>query len=776
MIKNHYKKLLLPIAISALTACGGGGGGSSSSDSGSSGGGSSVAVSGTPSKGIILGGTVSAYLITANGEKGTQVGDAVTTSTTDGSYSLSLPSDYDGSPLLIEVTATDGTLMRCDLAVCDSTSTPQVVFGDDYSLPNTFVLTATIPGTTDSAVTVNVTPLTSLAANLALDKIAKGAAAADATLASNAQVMDLFGLSGDLTSQAIVDITNPTAVNGASADALEYNLRAAAVAQASQGLAGELTAALNVLIQQMVESGIADTDGGTDDPSVVTLEEILEQAQALVNEIENKASDDGVELDNDITTVTSTISSEAASKANGSTTPTQGEVPADIGSEGLQASKAFVAQLRDLTNVASQTEASLTPFSDQLDLAGQAVSGDTKLVTDALGQAAAAIAYAFEAHQEDDTLTSFESDGVNVSISGNTYTVDQDISVDDASTVAVNLTATAALENGIDGDEVVTDTNTLYREEETESGVASVDLAIAGSASTSNVSLTVAEGSQLVATLEVDYARDDQWSQSGFEGSVRDNFSLTDLDITLLAELAQQQTNEVIDPVTFAGSISLKIDFLDSQYADNIAEGYTDTSYDYADDYTESIQIDGLELTLSGTFANSSTELTASASLAADNYLENCSGFYNESYIFSTGYFENSWDDQCQIDETEQDFATVSLTVTFSADLQGINDDVTVVANATRTGLEAASVTIDLSYGGSSLDFAFEGELENTDSSTITVTNHNNVVLTLTETYDDLGGSELSGNIQQDNEKFADVDEDAGVPVITYIDGTFETL
>ena len=44
--------------------------------------------------------------------------------------------------------------------------------------------------------------------------------------------------------------------------------------------------------------------------------------------------------------------------------------------------------------------------------------------------------------------------------------------------------------------------------------------------------------------------------------------------------------------------------------------------------------------------------------------------------------------------------------------------------------------------------------------------------MTLTEDAD----GQLSGTIEQDGVKYADIDEDAGAPVITYTDGEFESF
>ncbi len=216
-------------------------------------------INGTASKGLILGGAVSAYLINTDGNKGDAVGTATTdtTDTTDGSYELTLDSSYNGEALIIEITAIDGSQMKYDLSVClaDDDAGIAITFGELYTLPTDFELSAVSSGTDSETISINITPLTNIAAALTLDKVANGATPAAATDASNYQIADLLGLDGDVTELPIVDLTETYAINGADADALEANLKSAAVVEAalSDSVAGtSLEDALGILLPNML--------------------------------------------------------------------------------------------------------------------------------------------------------------------------------------------------------------------------------------------------------------------------------------------------------------------------------------------------------------------------------------------------------------------------------------------------------------------------------------------------------------------------------------------
>ncbi|NHN39173.1 hypothetical protein G8764_17850 [Pseudomaricurvus alcaniphilus] len=805
----NCQRLLLPLAISAaLTACGGGGGGGDSSSAGNSQGGSSTSVSGSASKGIILNGVANAWLLTSTGDKGELVAGPVLTDSVDGSYELELDASYDGSPLLIEITSADSgetTLMKCDLAVCqrDSSGTPTVVFGDSYELAADFRLRAVSAGTEASSIAINVTPLTNVAAALTLYKVANGIEASEATLTTNAQIASKFGITGDITQQPIVDITNAESVNAASAEALEYNLKATAVVQAALGSSTDISVedALDNFVDQYVNTGLADNEGSgdTDNPATVSLEEILASADSLLGNVAALEGLDGE--DEDLLTLTSNIGAEKANAdSSDNSTPDQGDIPDDAGSEGLVASKQFVQQVRNLISAGDID--GLQAFSAEIDMAAELTSADTALAIEGMALAMAAIAEAQYAYELNDSLTEWVSDGITVTISGATdsasFAVDQDVSISDSSTgvassVAVDLSASVSFVDNIEDSYEESETDTGFSLTETASGNASAALAVSGTASTALVSVSLDEGSGFSASLTVDYEGEESGnftmqqtetsytSSDTWSGSYAEAITVEDLDMDLSVTIAQQASAQVTDPVSFTGSLSVSADLLsiDSTETEENTQSSTEgsanfsNSGDFSHQGTETVTVEGLSIVLSGEFSNSANTLAASVALAGSGFSETC------DYSSSFGYLNNAdgvnessndWTDECSSNETATEFASASVTVMFSMDVQGILDPIEVQAVIQRTGLEEGEANINISYGGNQLDFNYDG------GDSLTVSNHNDVELTLTETETEAGDVTVSGTITQNGNRYATIDEDGGVAVITFSDGSFQSL
>jgi hypothetical protein len=806
---NAAKKNSLPfkrnlsvalISSSLLFACGG------SSDSG----GSVVAptpmnITGTASKGLILGGVVTAYLINDDGSQGAVVGTA-TTDATDGTYELTLDDSYDGEALIIEITAVDGSQMKCDLSVClaDPDDAVAITFGEIYPLPTDFELSAVSSGTDSDTISINITPLTNIAAALTLDKVAGGTAPAAAAESSNYQIADLLGLDGDVTELPIVDLTDADAINGATAEALNANLKSAAVVEAALSDSADGTSledALDSFVTQYVDSnGVADTEGSGVDTSSVSLEEIAEASKVLAGAMTDL---DGVNAEDDnIGDLNAALIAEEDAAAMGSTDANQGNVPADLGSEGLIATKEFVEQLSTL-NVAAQLNGANT-FEDEISLAGDLASGDLDVNAEALALATAAIAEAVEATLDSEVpSTSYQSGNITVAIgiSGGipTFTVDQDLDIE-GTTSTVDLMAVVAFSDEIVDEEVETDTGKTWDIE----GEASIDLTLSGSVSTDQTSITINDGSNVIATLTVDEEEEDLFSSTQGDGSTTDTetetaaglFSVTGVDLGLSVTIAQIASDEVTDPISFTGDFNIAATLLSVDYDETYEREIIESSNTYTrnttDNGTEIISIDGLTASLSGMFSNSMSSLEASVAIAGSGIEETC--VWDNEWTFTNDNGQssnnNSNSDECSLTgETASTYGSASINVRFALDIDGIEDDVELVAAIARTGLESGVASIDLTYGGNQLDFAFdtddivevgEGNTTITTTTTATLSNHNGVVLTMTDVETDyVDDSELSdtyittGVISHEGEEFAVVSEDG---IVTFSDGTFVSL
>ncbi|GAA4093845.1 hypothetical protein [Zhongshania borealis] len=749
-----FQKFLLPLAIAAsLAACGSDSSKSTASNS----------VGGTTSKGIIIGGTVNAYPIAADGtvDRATPLAEPAVTAE-DGTYSLTLNSSYtEGTPLFIEISAVDGTTMRCDIAECGTVNGTAVLFGDTYPLASTFTMAATLPQADSGSVTVNVTPLTDIASQLTLQKVASGAQPSAAALASNAQIANRLGISGGLISQAIVDITNADAVSSASKDALAYNLKAAAaIAATLNGNSGlSLEDAVATLSNQFKNGGMADKE--TTASTAVTIEELLEVALGLINTMNNNGinSEELESADTDIT------AAELDAEQNGSTTASQGDIPDDLGSDGLIATKAFVKQVRDLANAGVITE-NQAAFADQVELAAQVFADDGDIVAEAMGLAINAIANAVAEYEDAEGTkpSTSTTDGITVSISVSgdteTYTINQDVSVGET-TVALALNAV----NGtiINEEDPTTTENTDGSTTYESAGTASFDLSVSGSAESSSAKLSIEEGSSLNGSFSYSDESTETETLTSYNETWDDTVTVEDAAANLIVILSQKSGD---NPVSFTGDMSIELDLLNYSDQGEYDNSFGEVNYSDSEEYTETFMIDGLDITLSGEFSDSSNNVI-SATLAASlsNIDESCESI--DSYNNQNG-FTYTFTYECK-EETEQDYAMASLSIIFDINLTGVADDINVNFSANRTGLESGAGSLDLIYGGKQLNLAYEG------GDSVTISNHNDVTLVLTETEVD-NETSVSGTISVDDEKFADVGDDSGAALVRYSDGSFETL
>jgi hypothetical protein len=760
-----FHKLVLPLAISAaLVACGSDSKGSSAAP---------TTVAGASSKGIVIGGIVNAYPITNTGtvDKDISLAEPATTAE-DGSYSLTLNSNYvPGTAIYVEITAGDGTLMRCDLAKCGAND-----FGDTYTLASNFAMSAALPKADGGSVAVNITPLTDIAAKLTLDKVATGGGSAspsEAALGSNAQVANLLGLDYVLIDQAIVDITNADAVNSASEAALDYNLKSAAAIAAvlKENTTLSVEEAVANFVQQFRDAGIAGKEDTTPNPSLVSLEELLEEALILLDKVKSVP---GVKESPAITgSSTKLTTAKNNAQQHGSTAPSQGKIPEDIGSEGLRASKLFVEQVRNVGNatlISTKQEA----FANEVDLASQAISADSDVVTEGLGMGLYAIGNAYQQYQEtpdEEKPSSIEINGITVAISKSGDTVS--LAVDQVITLAeTEVTLNLNVSNGY----VITE----EYERTTENNIATHDnsgsatglLSVSGSAASADVSITIAEGTfsgSLVydnQNTELDNEQpgiyDDKWD---------DEFSITNLDAKLSITLAQLTGD---NKVSFTGSMGLKLGELTSTEDGSYTSNYNSAAYTNHEHRIETLNFNDFEVSLAGEFSDTVGNVIK-ASLAAniDNFKGACEedeNYYNYNYSYSY---------ECDVDETATSYAMASLSIIFELNIDGIDDDVKVEFNANRNGLKTGEASLKLSYqDGKQLTLVYQGGFDGSSGDydgehVVTLRNHNGVSMTLTEADDK---ESITGNIKHGGASFATVSDSSGAVIIRYSDGSFETI
>ena len=190
----------------------------------------------------------------------------------DGSYTIIFDQAEVSAPIVVTVAGGDGATMVCDIdlagtdddcAVGDGTS---VAFGESYPLPATFALrglVAEVPTEDGASATVNITPASDLATNLALASADTSALTAADVEAASSQVLGLIqtitgaDLSGqDLNDIAIPDVSDSADAAAASESSLALAAFSAAII-ANQGdgeTVGDVIARVNASLS-------ADADG-----------------------------------------------------------------------------------------------------------------------------------------------------------------------------------------------------------------------------------------------------------------------------------------------------------------------------------------------------------------------------------------------------------------------------------------------------------------------------------------------------------------------------------
>ncbi|MBD2857774.1 hypothetical protein IB286_02060 [Spongiibacter sp. KMU-158] len=825
---NHFKKLLLPLAVSAtLAACGGGGGGGGSS--------ASTTVGGGTNKGIIKGGIVNAYAFAVKDDgtidKGTMVATETTTDS-KGKYTLTLNSNYqEGDAIYIEITAADGTVMVCDLVNCDI-GTTTYAFGQDYPLDkDTFSMSAVLPkATKGEGVSVNVTPLTNAAAALAAKSVhEEDIDPSSAASISNGKVANALGIpGGSIISQGIVDLTDPESVNAADADTLSYNLKAAAVVQAGKGT-GTVEDALSNFTEQFSDIGLAKNDGGSPDANL-TLAEIFAAADQILDKVDDNEEVNAGE-GSALKQSGSDIGAEKTVAENSEdTTPSQGEAPTDIELTGLPATKAFVRQIRNLANANISTTKGQDNFADEAQLVSDTIDGEAEATTFvlALGMEALGEAVAFLEENKGDEPQSLEdyeyldqNTGLTVVVNFNKDTEELKLEIADAKVsftsvdeyevitssdpevsdsepvgqkavaaepttepVEVTLSLTAHNQSVLDiddqGDNLPDDQEdgTSYTAQST----ANIDFALFGSSTAGDTSFEITENSVLSGSLV--YNEDYEYYENDDEhGRIqKGDVTATDLKAKLEASLTNGDAK-------FVGSFEIslgdaKFVYDESTNDQHVAsevedDGWQTTGID--DVIKHNLTANDLSIVLSGEFSNASDSLLATLSLSASNFYEECT--YTET---------DNWDgkddaetSECS-EETESKFVSASVSLIFTLNLDGVDDDAEVKLSGMRTGLEDGTLDIDLSYNGNSLSLDFDSEKDTTTETTtedenettriisrsFTVTNHNGVKLVLTETYDEEDNGTVTGKISHGGEQYATVDEEG---IVRYTDETFES-
>jgi hypothetical protein len=228
------------LGITLLSCSGGGGGGGTGGSGGSGGNPPATIITGKVVDGFVAGATVTAYQVNANGTQGPQIGTPVQTDQF-GNYSLNLGS-YTGPVLMI---STGGTYI-------------DTVTGNTIDLLNsTLILSAIVPYASGN-VTVQITPLTTMATNVALTLTGQGTPVATAADNANALIQNYFGLTAPILNTALINLTTTGCMTGAGQASADTSAILAGISQLAYNNGVSALDLVQALIQDVTSDGQFD--------------------------------------------------------------------------------------------------------------------------------------------------------------------------------------------------------------------------------------------------------------------------------------------------------------------------------------------------------------------------------------------------------------------------------------------------------------------------------------------------------------------------------------
>jgi len=486
-----------------------------------------------------------------------ELGTSDTVTGPDGNYSITV-NDYDG-PIKVELSVGDATTMICDApAGCGG-----VAFGEMIDLstidPN-FTLSgiSTVSSDSGGAVSLNVSALTHLAAELIEAKAAENGSV-DAALVQekSSAIANAFGITGSITELEPTVVENVVLVAGEdNPDELRYGLINSGVMSAIfSGVSGDEANADGFLSGRLAEVAldIVASEGALlanqddDDGFELALVDVLSGAgEAAANLSDLFAADDsitppeGVDLEQLETNLENAAAYADANAGDDGRVDVVTEVPT-TGDEVAKA-KAMLQDVKlfkdlfDVTknqDVVTQGDAYIALIDDASVMIETEAASFMLLaeISDALST--------ISNGQDDGTITATTFDAADY-ITGATGSITHNMETD-AGDAEFNINITK-------GNEVVTLTSAVTFADD---GL-SITLSFAGTIESTGATFTLSEGSFAKVNLDSAATRA-SLEDDTYEGEV------TSGELELMVSIAQKETDTVTNPVTFTGVVKTKL-------------------------------------------------------------------------------------------------------------------------------------------------------------------------------------------------------------------------
>jgi len=375
------RKSLLSLAIAATLSitvgCGGGGGGGDDSSPVTPVTTTASTLAGTAAAGIIKDGVVTAYELGSNGEP-LQVDGAdkivgTTRTVASGQYSLEFDDTYDGGIVKVIITADDNTNMVCDAFGSNSCGDGKG-FGDDVKLPEGFALNAIVNPQGSNTVSVQITPLTHMAAARA---IFGGEVSAESVANAISEVSSFAGV--NIMDTAVPDITSAASLAGASENAKQLALFNAGLA--SVLFAGDVASNFNDKLEELSSSF---EDGDFDSNDAIKITDIT---AAIGNAVTAAAANSTIqdELESAVATVAAVVEVIENDTTDGGYNPE----PTDSANQSkIDQAKSLLTNARTfIEKISEDFDEPLDALNLDVEAAGAILSDDTAIMGALLGEA-----------------------------------------------------------------------------------------------------------------------------------------------------------------------------------------------------------------------------------------------------------------------------------------------------------------------------------------------------------------------------------------------------
>lgn len=479
--------------------------------------------------------------------------------------------NYSGPLKITAMAASDGsTTMRCDaLEGCLTVNGSRVPFGQDVKLADLdakLELNTITAAKDGAAIKGNISTLTHLAAELIQKQTT-----IDTTKISDVkkQLMDTFGIKGELDSLTPIKVDNPQDVAATTnADALRYGLINAAIANALlngktkpgevASLSSRLTAAANDYAQSNGNLRFARDD---DDDFELSLEDVLNNAAETSKEVRKKLAEQGLPSDDQIEAKLGAISTEFNSKKNeykenlgdDGRVVVRPEIPTEGGP--LAVARAMVQDVRMFANLVERKGEKGTDFGKNLTEFDDLVSAASDMIKEESDKFALLSELADIAVEIDDANDEDITDAVTYDLK--TYTSLPGLvgeAVLDPDNRTLNVTAT-------------------YQQEKVQIQIKLDDsedkktftLGLSGTVENDKAMLVLSDTSSI--TLEIDEAFDIDGEINGdtapvtplTDESVDSDPTPVSAALVIHGKLAQKATAAVPEPVAFEGKIEVEL-------------------------------------------------------------------------------------------------------------------------------------------------------------------------------------------------------------------------